>query len=97
MPAATHIRQRLLENENDLTLECQVICITNKLKNIIHTYNIHGINLQKIDSVKYLGVTIDSNLNWKEHGTSVYNKATFMMYFYILQCAENLRVKFLGI
>ena len=61
--------------------KCQVICITNHLKSIIHTYNVHGINLQKSDSVKYLGVTIDSNLNWKEHCTSVYNKATFMMSF----------------
>ena len=61
--------------------KCQVIQITNKLKPINYIYNIHGINLQKFDSVKYLGVTIDSNLNWKEHCATVYNKTTFMMSF----------------
>ena len=37
---------------------------------MIHTYNIHGINLQNYDSVKLLCVNIDSNFNWKEHCTS---------------------------
>ena len=64
--------------------KCQVICITNKPKHIIHIYNLHGMNLQKFDSVylkNNMGVKIDYNLNWKEHCTSVYNKAMFMMSF----------------
>ena len=61
--------------------KCQVLRISNKLNPIINTYNIHDVTLKVYDSVKYLGVTIDSKLTWKDHTSNVYNKANFMTSF----------------
>ena len=47
----------------------------------LFTYKIHGINLQTQNSAKYLGVTLDSKLDWSEHCDSIYNKACFMLAF----------------
>ena len=61
--------------------KCQVIRITNKLKPIIGTYNIHGVILHFFNSVKYLGVTIDSKLNFKDQCDGVCHRANFMLSF----------------
>ena len=61
--------------------KCQVLRISNKLKPIEGTYNIHGTPLKLFTSVKYLGITLDSNLNWSEQCNNVFNKASFMMSF----------------
>ena len=48
--------------------KCEVLRVTNKRKHIIHThYKIHGMILDIVDKTKYLGVTIQSKLNWKPH------------------------------
>ena len=47
--------------------KCQVLRISNKLNNIVTGYNIHGVNLEVVQHAKYLGVTLDSHLNWKQH------------------------------
>ena len=57
--------------------KCQVIKITNKQKPILSTYSIHGTTLQFFDAVKYLGVTIDSHLCWKDQCENVYKKSQF--------------------
>ena len=61
--------------------KCQVIRITNKRDPIIGTYNIHGVILQFFNSVKYLGVTIDSKLSFKEQCNNVCHRAHFMLSF----------------
>ena len=61
--------------------KCQVITITNKTKPTVNTYFIHNIPLKIFNSVKYLGVTIDSKLTWTDHVSNTYNKANFMMSF----------------
>ena len=61
--------------------KCQVLRVTNKLQPIINSYNIHNVILKVFDSVKYLGVTIDSKLTWKDQCSNVFNKANFMMSF----------------
>ena len=46
--------------------KCEELRVTNKRKHIIHThYKIHGMILDTVDKTKYLGVTIQSKLNWK--------------------------------
>ena len=79
---STHSKNGNVEMKWSSTLASAKLFLSPTNKSIIHTYIIHGINLQKCDSVMYLGVTIDSNLNWKEHCTSVCNKASFMMSFF---------------
>ena len=36
--------------------------------------------LQVFDSTKLLGITIDKNLNWKQHVASIVKKASFRLY-----------------
>ena len=45
----------------------QVLCITKKRKPITSSYNIHSTILEEVTSAKYLGVHIDSNLNFNTH------------------------------
>ena len=56
--------------------KCRVIRLTNKLKPITGTYSIHNINLDFFDSVKYLGIFIDSKLNWKDNFLTPTKKQT---------------------
>ena len=61
--------------------KCQVIRVTNKVKPLIANYSIHGVTLQFFKSVKYLGVTIDANLKWKEQCNNESRKAHSMLSF----------------
>ena len=59
----------------------QVIRLTNKLKPITGTYSIHEKNLEFLDLVKYLGIFIDSKLNWKEQYFNTYKEANLILSF----------------
>merc|ERR1712240_67839 len=47
--------------------KCTVLRFTLKQKPTLFTYKIHGTNLQTQNSAKYLGVTLDSKLNWNKN------------------------------
>jgi len=56
--------------------ECEVLRVTLKRKNLIEAaYTIHGQPLKIISSAKYLGLTIDSKLNYNEHISNICKKA----------------------
>ena len=61
--------------------KCQVLRITNKLKPIKSNYQIHSIDLQETNHAKYLGIVIDSKLNWSEQNITVCNKANSILGF----------------
>ena len=46
--------------------KCQVLRVTNKHPQNItpHDYILHGYTLSVVDDVKYLGLTVSSNLRW---------------------------------
>ena len=76
--------------------KCQVIRITNKSKPIINSYSICGVTLEVFNSVKYLGIFIDSVLSWKDQCNAVYHKACFMMSFLernFYRCPPHVKVK----
>ena len=43
-------------------------------KSMEHSISIDGVNLQKVDSLKLLGVCIDHQITWKDHITYISNK-----------------------
>ena len=61
--------------------KCQVLRITNKLKPVMANYQIHGKTLQETKHAKYLGVVIDSKLNWSEQNKTVCKKANNVLGF----------------
>ena len=76
--------------------KCQVLRITNKTKPIQVYYNIHNIRLSKVESAKYLGVTIDSKLNWRTQCNTLCNKANSTLAFLqrnLLGCPRGVKEK----
>jgi len=56
--------------------KCEVLKVTLKRKNLIESeYTIHGQPLKTVPSAKYLGLTIDSKLNYNEHINNICKKA----------------------
>lgn len=47
--------------------KCYHIGSTSKNSSILFQYTLNGLPISKVDSAKYLGVTISSNLSWNEH------------------------------
>ena len=61
--------------------KCQVLRITNKKKQIVQNYVIHGKILQETKQAKYLGVIIDDKLQWSEQNKYVCKKANNILAF----------------
>ena len=51
--------------------KCHILRVTLKHKPFEASYTIHGQTLELVESAKYLGVTIDSKLNFNNHIDSV--------------------------
>ena len=49
--------------------------ITLKKQPLPSSYNLYDYTIQHVSSINYLGVTINSKLNWSDHITKVVNKA----------------------
>ena len=69
--------------------KCEVISITRKHKPTIHNYTMHGHQLQHVDSVKYLGLTVSADLRWNKHVDRVVAKANSTLGF----LRRNLHIK----
>ena len=55
--------------------KCTVVSVAQKRKTISHTYQLHGHTLEKDESAKYLGITIQNNLKWDKHINTITAKA----------------------
>ena len=47
--------------------KCEFLQITRKTKPLTHTYTVDGQNIAETSKHKYLGVTINKHLDWKDH------------------------------
>ena len=55
--------------------KCEHLQITNKHNFIDTNYKLYGHTIQKVTNAKYLGITFDHHLNWKNHINIIAAKA----------------------
>ena len=56
--------------------KCKIICISTKKSPPLKEYVFSGSELDQVDSVSYLGVTLTNNLKWSQHVSSISSKAS---------------------
>ena len=56
--------------------KCNMIRFSKKRRNISFDYTLEGSKLEFLDKIKYLGVYITNELNWKYHINAMCNKAS---------------------
>ena len=62
--------------------KCQTILFgLNKILKFDHTYKIHGTSLERTENAKYLGVLLNSKLNWRNQITASIKKANSALFF----------------
>ena len=81
---------RLLDlvEEAHSQLATLLVCITCKKNPIITNSTLHGHQLQHVNSVKYLGLTVSNDLRWDKHVDRVVAKANNTLSF--LRCNLNI-------
>ena len=57
-------------------LKCKTICISTKRDPPQKKYVFCGVELEKVDSISYLGVILNDNLKWSKHVQSTTGKAS---------------------
>ena len=76
--------------------KCQLLRITNKLKPFLSNYSIHNTTILETDAAKYLGVIIDSKLNWKKQFISIRNKCNRTLSFIMRnlnKCPQSVKAR----
>jgi len=68
----------------------------NKPHPSIHHYKINDYTIQKVESIKYLGLTILHNLSWSPHISRIVGKVNSVQAFFrrnLAYCSRDLKVK----
>ena len=76
--------------------KCKVLTITNKKKPLKTFYLIHNEKLESVENAKYLGVTLNKNMNWKAHVMQTVKKANQQLNFLnrnLRRCSRQLKSK----
>ena len=78
-----------------LPVKCNMMQLTKKHYNKIQaSYTLEGTVLENVDSIKYLGVTITSDLKWNSHIRSVCSKANRIHGFFrrsLFSCPQDVK------
>ena len=76
-------------------VKCNMMQLTRKrIKKIHASYTLEGTDLENVESIKYLGVTITSNLRWNTHVSNVCTKANRTLGFLrrnLYSCPEEVK------
>ena len=76
--------------------KCEHLTVTNKPHPSIYHYKINDYTIQKVESIKYLGLTISHNLSWLPHIFKISGKVNSVQAFFrrnLAHCSRNLKVK----
>ncbi|KAL8618799.1 hypothetical protein ACOMHN_000227 [Nucella lapillus] len=66
------------ENKWDMAFhpdKCTTLPVSRKENPILNEYNLHGHTLATVQSAKYLGVTLQANMEWNKHVDNIVAKA----------------------
>ena len=76
-------------------VKCNMMQLTRKrIKKIYASYTLEGTDLENVESIKYLGVTITSGLRWNTHVSNVCTKANRTLGFLrrnLYSCAQEVK------
>lgn len=56
--------------------KCKILCISNKRSPPVKKYTFCGVELEQVDNITYLGITLTSKLKWDQHVSTVSSKAS---------------------
>ena len=76
--------------------KCEHLTVTNKPHSSICLYKIYKYTLQRVDSIKCLGLTISHNLSWSPHISTIVGKANSVLAFFqrnFIHCQWDLKIK----
>ena len=54
----------------------KLLCISNKRSPPVKKYTFCGVELEQVDDITYLGITLTSKLKWDQHVSTVSSKAS---------------------
>lgn len=78
-----------LKNKLSLSLpKCYTISFTKNKNRIKFNYSINNTCLNEVESVRDLGVTLDTNLHFDTHIDNIVKKA-FQMYGFVMRCSSS--------
>ena len=75
-------------------VKCNMMQLTNKHNKIQASFTLEGTVLENVDSIKYLGVTITSDLKWNSHIRNVCSKANRTLGFLrrnLFSCPQDVK------
>ena len=75
-------------------IKCNMMQLTKKLNKIQVSYTLDGTVIENVESIKYLGVTITSDLKWNSHIRNVCSKANSTLGFLwrnLFSCPQDVK------
>ena len=76
--------------------KCEHLTVTNSPHSSTHHYKLNDYTIQRVQSIKYLGLTISHNLSWSPHISRIVSKVNqFQSFFWrnLSYCSRDLKVK----
>ena len=62
--------------------KCNTLPVTRKRRTLLFNYQLHGHQLEVVNTAKYLGVTLQNKMDWEEHINSIWTKANQVLGFF---------------
>ena len=75
--------------------KCEYLIVTNKSSPFVHCYKLNDYEIQRVQSAKYLGLTISGNLSWSTHILGIIGRANSALSFFrrnFGQCTQTINV-----